>query len=50
MVAAGADAARHLLEIGFVPLLEADTLRALYARGGADRQLARELFDLAGDA
>jgi hypothetical protein len=48
MVDAGAQAARHLLEVGFVPLLEVDTLRALHRRGGADRRLAQELYELVG--
>jgi hypothetical protein len=46
MVDAGAQAARHLLEIGYPPLLQLDTLRALYRRG--DRELARELYELVG--
>jgi hypothetical protein len=45
---AGAQAARHLLDCGQVPLLEIDVLRALWRRGGTDRQLAQELYDLAG--
>ena len=48
MIDAGAQAAHHLLDIGVVPLLELDTLRELHERGGDDRQLARELFTLAG--
>jgi hypothetical protein len=48
MITAGADAARHLISVGCVPLLELDVLRALYRRGGNDRQLARELYELAG--
>jgi hypothetical protein len=48
MVDAGAATAKHFLEIGFVPLLELDVLRALYRRGGDDRALARELHELAG--
>ena len=48
MVDAGADAARHILEIGCVPLLQLEVLRALYRRGGDDRQFAQELYTLAG--
>jgi hypothetical protein len=48
MVTAGAQAARHLLECGHVPILKLDTLRALHARGGDDRRLAQELYELAG--
>lgn len=48
MIDASADAARHLSEIGFVPLLELDVLRALYRRGGDGRALAQELCGLAG--
>jgi hypothetical protein len=47
-VDAGADAARHILDIGCVPLLELDTQRALWRRGGDDRELACELFELVG--
>jgi hypothetical protein len=47
-VDAGRDAARHLLEVGHVPLLEPETLRALYRRGGRDRALAIELHELCG--
>ena len=47
-VDAGADAARHVLANGCVPLLELEVLRALYRRGGDDRQLAQELYELAG--
>ena len=48
MVDGGRAAALHLLEVGFMPLLELDVLRALYRRGGADRRLAEELYELAG--
>jgi hypothetical protein len=48
MVDAGAQAARHILETGYVPLLQLDVLRALYRRGGNDRRLAQELYELAG--
>ena len=47
-VDAGADAARHILGVGCVPLLRLDVLRALYRRGGDDRRLAEELYELAG--
>ena len=43
---AGADAARHILRIGLVPMLEPGTLRALHKRGGRDRELARRLWEL----
>jgi hypothetical protein len=49
MVDAGADAARHLLEVGHTPILKQNTLRALWRRGGSDRRLAQTLYDLAGD-
>src|SRR6185295_2185473 len=39
MIDGGRAAAEHLLDIGLVPMLELDTLRALYRRGGDDRQL-----------
>lgn len=45
---AGAQAAHHLLDVGCVPLLQLDVLRALHRRGGDDRQLAQELYELAG--
>jgi hypothetical protein len=48
MIDAGAQAARHILDVGYVPLLELDVLRALYRRGGRDRRLAQELYDLCG--
>jgi hypothetical protein len=48
MIDAGAQAARHLLDIGLVPLLEDAVLDALYARGGDDRELAQQLWELAG--
>jgi hypothetical protein len=47
MVDAGAAAAAHLLRIGYTPLLELETLRALWRRGGPDRELAQHLYDLA---
>jgi hypothetical protein len=48
LVDAGRDAARHLLEVGHVPLLEIEVLQALYRRGGRDRALAVELHELCG--
>ena len=48
MVDAGAQAVRHLLDYGLTPLVDKPTLQALWRRGGTDRQLARELYDLAG--
>jgi hypothetical protein len=47
-VDAGAATARHFLEIGYPPLLEIEVVRALWRRGGDDRQLARELYELVG--
>lgn len=48
MVDAGRDAALHILNVGEIPLLEVETLRALYRRGGMDRALAQRLWELAG--
>jgi hypothetical protein len=48
MIDAGAQAARHLLEIGCPPLIELDTLRALHRRGGDDRAVAQKLYELVG--
>jgi hypothetical protein len=48
MVDAGAAAARHLIELGLTPILETAVLRALWRRGGRDRVLAANLYDLAG--
>jgi hypothetical protein len=50
MIDAGAKAARHILEIGQIPLLEIEILRALYRRGGDDRALAEHLHPLTGGA
>lgn len=44
MIDAGRDAAQHILDTGRVPVLEFEVLRALYRRGGADRQLAERLW------
>jgi hypothetical protein len=38
----------HLLEAGLPPLLQREVLRGLWRRGGDDRQLAQDLYDLAG--
>ncbi|MGO9352182.1 MAG: hypothetical protein ACLP3C_15665 [Mycobacterium sp.] len=48
MVDAGAHAARHILELGHTPILKTDTLQALWARGGTDRELAQQLYELVG--
>jgi hypothetical protein len=48
MIDAGAHAARHLLELGHVPLLKSDVLEALYRRGGDDRELAQHLYQTCG--
>jgi hypothetical protein len=48
MVDAGRDAALHILKTGRVPVLEIEVLRALYRRGGADRELAERLHRLSG--
>lgn len=45
---AGAAAASHLLVHGYIPLLEAPVLEALWRRGGADRRLAQQLYQLTG--
>jgi hypothetical protein len=42
------DAARHIIEHGQTPLVPIEVLRALYRRGGSDRQLAKELHEAAG--
>jgi hypothetical protein len=47
-VEAGAAAAAHLLERGYTPLLELEVLRGLWRRGGPDRALAAELYELVG--
>jgi hypothetical protein len=43
-------AAAHLLELGHTPILSTDTLRALWRRGGTDRQLAQHLYNTRGAA
>jgi hypothetical protein len=48
MVDAGAAAARHILGLGYTPILKPDTLRALHARGGDDRELAQRCYELCG--
>lgn len=40
---AARDAALHLLNNGHTPMLNVEVLRALWRRGGTDRQLALEL-------
>jgi hypothetical protein len=47
-VNAGAAAAEHLLDHGCTPILADDVLCALWCRGGGDRALAQNLYDLAG--
>jgi hypothetical protein len=42
------DAAKHLLAEGLPPIFDRDTVSAMWRRGGADRQLAQELYELAG--
>ncbi|HYQ36847.1 MAG TPA: hypothetical protein VER10_13375 [Mycobacterium sp.] len=46
-VNAGAAAASHLLDIGCTPLLPQKVLCALWRRGGGDRALAENLYELA---
>ncbi len=41
-------AARHVLRDGNTPALPIEVLRALWRRGGADRELADELYELGG--
>jgi hypothetical protein len=48
MIDGGRAAALHLLEVGYTPILRLDTLTALYKRGGRDRELARQLYELVG--
>jgi hypothetical protein len=47
-LSAAEDAARHLLDLGFAPLLKLDTIRELWRR--RDRELAWQLARLAGAA
>jgi hypothetical protein len=47
-VYAGAAAAAHLLELGYTPILELEVRQALWRRGGTDRALAAQLWELAG--
>ena len=42
------DAALHITEQGYTPLVPFEVLRALYRRGGADRVLAEQLHQLTG--
>ena len=48
MIDGGRAAALHLLDTGYTPILRPDTLTALWRRGGDDRALAQELYELAG--
>ena len=48
MVDAGADAARHLLATGCVPILTLDVLRAMHKRGGDVWALAEQLHAATG--
>jgi len=48
MVDAGRDTALLLLSQGVLPLLPMETRRALWRRGGADRELAELLHLLCG--
>lgn len=41
---AGRDAAIHLLNAGYVPIVEIEVLQALWRRGGIERELAEALF------
>jgi len=41
-------AARHVLESGSTPALPLEVLRALWRRGGAERELATRLHHLGG--
>lgn len=50
MVDAAADAAHHLLDLGLFPVLDLDTQRALWRRGGEGRRLVSELQALAAAA
>lgn len=43
MIDAGRDAALHFLRLNHVPILGIEVLRALYRRGGLDRELAEHL-------
>jgi hypothetical protein len=47
-VDAGTEAAHYLIQLGYTPLLDTTVLRALWRRGGTDRQLAQHLYALAG--
>lgn len=49
MVDGGRAAALHLLNCGLTPILGVETRRALWRRGGDDRALAQQLYELAGD-
>lgn len=45
---AGRDAAIHILNAGYVPVVEIEVLQALWCRGGVERELAETLFAVAG--
>lgn len=48
---AWAAAARHIMDAtGCAPVVPPDMLRALWRRGGSDRELAQHVYDLAGGA
>lgn len=50
-VVAGRDAARHIFDAGYLPMLDTDVLDALLLRGDADRVFtAQELYELAGES
>ena len=40
--------AQHLLDGGTVPMVPAEVLRRMHRRGGADRRLAQQLWELVG--
>ena len=42
------DAALHIIELGYTPLVPFEVLRALYRRGGDDRALAERLHAATG--
>ena len=46
MVDAAADAAAHLIGVGYVPIFDTATLRAMWRAG--DRELAQQLYELCG--
>lgn len=46
MLDAGREAALHLLDAGYLPLLDANTMRGLWRRRGDDRRLAQHIHQL----